>query len=223
MRIYSKTCLAALVVAASLVSFPPVSSPAEDGGKVSLGAGTIAPPNPVWLIGSYDSAGTANVMTASWVGVACSDPACVTVSLREATYTFGNIMSRRAFTVSLPAGSQAALAAYAGTVSGRDFDKFAVTGYTPVRSDLVDAPYVGECPVVLECRLIETVELGLHTMFIGEILDVKADEAVLGENGVPDPALVDPILYGVGGYGFYGLGEKLGGVREAAREYIDQD
>ena len=62
-----------------------------------------------------------------------------------------------------------------GIASGRDVDKFAVTGLTPVKSELVDAPYAAEFPVVLECRLLHIVEIGLHTQFIGEIIDVKAD------------------------------------------------
>ena len=74
---------------------------------------------------------------------------------------------------------------YVGIASGRDVDKFAVAGLTPVRSELVDAPYAEEFPVVLECRLLHIVEIGLHTQFIGEIVDVKADRAVLGMTASP--------------------------------------
>ena len=181
----------------------------------------IAPPSPVWLICSYDTGGTANMMTASWAGVVCSDPPCVAVSLREATYTFGNIMSRGAYTVNIPSEELAHAAAYAGTVSGRDTDKFADTGLTAARSGLVDAPYIEECGLVIECRLIKTVELGLHTMFIGEIIDVKADREILGENGSPDPEKHRPFIYSVGGYGFYGLGGRIGSVGELAKRYME--
>ena len=187
--------------------------------KKSLGAKTIAPPAPAWLICSYDSAGNPNMMTASWVGMACSKPPCVTVSLRKATYTFGNIMERGAYTVNIPSVKLAEATAYAGVVSGRDTDKFADTGLTAVKSDLVDAPYIKECELVLECRLIKTVELGLHTMFIGEIMDVKADAEILGENGSPDPVKHMPFIWSIGGYGFYGLGARIGGVGELADKY----
>ena len=70
--------------------------------------------------------------------------------------------------------------------SGRDEDKFARAGLTAVASDLVDAPYVKEFPVVMECKVRQTIEIGLHTQFIGEIVDIKVDEAILREDGSPD-------------------------------------
>jgi flavin reductase (DIM6/NTAB) family NADH-FMN oxidoreductase RutF len=189
-------------------------------GKKSLGAKTIAPPAPAWLICSYDAEGKPNMMTASWVGMACSDPPAVTISLREATYTFGNIKERGAYTVNIPSSKLAAVTAYAGVVSGRDTDKFADTGLTAVKSDLVDAPYIKECELVLECKLIKTVHLGRHTMFIGEIIDVKADEEILDERGSPDPVKHNAFVWSIGGYGFYGIGPHIGGVGELAGKYM---
>src|ERR1022692_4120119 len=112
-------------------------------------------------------------------GICCSQPPCVAVSLRKATYTHGNIVERRAFTISIPSEAHVSQADYLGLVSGRSVDKFAAAKLTPVKSDLVDAPYVKEFPLVLECRLVQAIELGLHTQFVGEILDVKAEESVL--------------------------------------------
>ena len=148
--------------------------------KKYFGAKTLVFPTPVWVVGSYDKERKPNVMAAAWGGVCCSKPPCVAVSLREATYTHGNIMERKAFTVNVPSEDHSREADYIGIASGRNVDKFAVTGLTPVRSEIVDAPYVGEFPLVLECRLLRAVEIGLHTQFIGEILDVKADESVIG-------------------------------------------
>ena len=147
--------------------------------KISLGANSFAPITPVWVVGTYDHAGKPNAMTAAWAGVCCSKPPCVYVSLRKATYTYDNLVGRKAFTVSFPSEAYVKEADYFGMASGRDSDKFAVTKLTPVKSDLVDAPYVGEFPGVLECKVINVVEIGLHTMFIGEVLDVKADKSVL--------------------------------------------
>ena len=207
-----------LTITAGLVMSTVAPAGAE---KKSLGAKTIAPPAPAWLICTYDAEGKPNMMTASWVGMACSKPPCVTISLREATYTFGNIKEHEAYKVNIPSEKLASVAPYAGVVSGRDTDKFADTGLTAVKSDLVDAPYIKECELVIECRLIKTVELGLHTMFIGEIIDVKADEEILGENGSPDPDKHKPFIWSIGGYGFYGLGGRIGGVGELAEEFME--
>jgi flavin reductase (DIM6/NTAB) family NADH-FMN oxidoreductase RutF len=79
-----------------------------------------------------------------------------------------------------------------------------------VASAVVDAPYVGEFPLVLECKVLHTIEIGLHTQFIGEIIDVKADEAVLGEKGFPDIAKVRPIIFGPEIRTYHGIGQYLG-------------
>src|SRR5664280_3682099 len=71
--------------------------------------------------------------------------------------------------------SSAASDVYKRQVSGRDVDKFAITGFTAVRSGVVDAPYIEEVPLVLECRLAQIVQVGIQTMFVGEIADMKAD------------------------------------------------
>jgi len=134
----------------------------------------------------------------------------VAVSLREATYTHGNIMERKAFTVNVPSEDHSREADYIGTASGRNVDKFAVTGLTPVRSEIVDAPYVAEFPLVLECRLLRTVEIGLHTQFIGEIVDVKAEDSILTEDGAPDIWKIRPIIYSPGNREYGSTGERLG-------------
>ncbi len=194
------------------------STRAEEEGMKSLGARTIVPPSPVWIIGSYDKTGAPNIMTASWVGVCCSNPPMVAISLRKATYTYGNIVESGAYTVNIPSRRSAVVAAYAGTVSGRDTDKFTDTGLTPVKSDLVNAPYIKEFPLVVECELFKTIELGLHTMFIGKIMDVKADPEILGKNDTPDPEKFQPFVFSYGGWGFFEVGEHIGTVGDLSGE-----
>lgn len=178
--------------------------------KKSLGAKTLLYPAPVVLVGTYDAAGNPNVMAASWVGICCSQPPCVAVSLRPATYTYSNIRQRQAFTLSIPSEDFVRQADYCGLVSGRDTDKFAAAKLTPVRSDRVDAPYVAEFPVVLECRLVHSFELGLHTQFVGEVLDVKADEAVLNASGQVDMLKLRPLAFDPGTQAYYAMGRFVG-------------
>jgi flavin reductase (DIM6/NTAB) family NADH-FMN oxidoreductase RutF len=178
--------------------------------KKSLGAKTLLYPTPVLVVGSYGADGRPNAMTAAWGGVACSKPPCVSVSLRAATATHGNIMERKAFTISVPGEDNAAQADYFGLVSGRDGDKFEALGLTPVRSDLVDAPYVGEFPLVLECSVVGVHELGLHTQFIGEVKDAKVDESVLGDDGRIDIERFRPIVFVMDTGSYFGVGEFIG-------------
>lgn len=178
--------------------------------KKSLGAKTLVYPTPVFVVGTYDQQGKPNVMTAAWGGICCSRPPCVAVSLRKATYTYGNIVERKAFTISIPSEEYVRAADHIGMVSGRDRDKFAATKLTPVRSDLVDAPYVKEFPMIIECKLAHTVELGLHTQFVGEIVDVKVDESVLGNTGLADIKKVKPLVFSPDTQAYYGIGAFIG-------------
>jgi flavin reductase (DIM6/NTAB) family NADH-FMN oxidoreductase RutF len=132
-------------------------------------------PNPVLVVCTYDANGKANAATLAWGGVASSGPSAVSIAVQPRRYTYEALMSRKAFTVNLTPAKYVAEADYFGIASGRDDDKFAVTGLTPVRSELVDAPYIAEFPYSLECVVTHTLDLGVHTLFIGEIKDVKID------------------------------------------------
>jgi len=178
--------------------------------KKSAGAKTLLFPTPVLMVGTYDQDGKPNLMNAAWGGICCSQPPSVSVSLRKATYSHACIIERKAFTVGIACESRIAEADYVGIASGRDVDKFAITGLTPVKSELVDAPYAAEFPVVLECRLLHIVEIGLHTQFIGEIIDVKGDTDVFGDDGQLDIMKIKPLLYDTSHKGYHGVGPLLG-------------
>jgi flavin reductase (DIM6/NTAB) family NADH-FMN oxidoreductase RutF len=178
--------------------------------KKSLGAKALVFATPTWIIGTYDKSGKPNACAVAWGGVTCSKPPCVGISLRKATYSHGNIMDKKAFTVNVPSEKYVKEADYFGIVSGRSEDKFAKTGLTPVKSELVDAPYIKEFSLVLECKVINVIEIGLHTQFIGEILDVKCDESGLGKDGLPDIEKIKPILYDPEVYTYHGVGKCLG-------------
>ena len=137
--------------------------------------------------------------------------------LRAATYTHGNIVERRAFTINIPSEKYLKDVDYVGLVSGRDTDKLSAAKLTAIKSELVDAPYVKEFPIVLECSLRHTIELGLHTQFIGEILDAKADEAILA-NELPDIKKVNPILYTPLTRKYYGVGSYLGEAHAVGKQ-----
>ncbi len=174
-------------------------------------------PTPVLVVGTYDKEGKPNVMTASWGGICCSQPPCVAIALRPATYSHGNILHRKAFTLSIPSETQVKEADYFGLVSGRNTDKFAATRLTPIKSKLVDAPYVKEFPLVLECKLTHVLELGLHTQFIGEVMDVKADEEVLGSGGAVDIRKLKPLIFTPDTQDYYGVGQFVGKVFSAGK------
>jgi flavin reductase (DIM6/NTAB) family NADH-FMN oxidoreductase RutF len=190
--------------------------------KKSRGAKTIVFPTPVFIVGTYDEDEQPNMMAAAWGGICCSRPPSVSVSMRSATYSHGNILAREAFTINIASERYVKEADYVGLVSGRDVDKFAETGLTPVKSDLVDAPYVAEFPLTLECKLSQVVEIGLHTLFVGEIMDVKAEADVFDDEGHVDIEKVRPLLWAPDGGGYYGVGEHLGPAFQIGRDLIKE-
>ena len=191
--------------------------------KKSRGARSIAFPTPVYIVGTYDAEGNPNIMAAAWGGICCSRPPSIAVSLRSATQSHGNMTARRAFTISIPSEPYVTEADYVGLISGREVDKFAETGLTPVKAEHVDAPYVAEFPVAIELRLSHTLEVGLHTLFVGEILDVKADADVYNDEGRIDITKVKPLIWSPDDRGYYGVGEKLGDAFEIGRALMDED
>ncbi len=186
--------------------------------KKSIGPKTIAYPTPVFIVGSYDKNGTPNAMSVAWAGICCSKPPCIAVAIREATYTYGNIVQRQAFTISIPTEKYVKEADYFGIASGRNENKFSSTGLTPVKSEVVDAPYVKEFPFIIECKLIHRLKIGLHTQFIGEIKDIKVEENILTANGLPDIEKVKPIIFDPVSYNYYGIGKVVAKAFSAGKK-----
>ncbi len=187
--------------------------------KLFLPAQTILLPSPVLIIGTYGPDGMPNMMTAAWGGIASSKPPCISVSLREATLSHHNIQQTGAFTVNIPSEKYFKEADFAGMVSGRECDKFKETRLTPEKSKLVNAPIVKEFPYALECKLIKQVDVGTHTMFIGEIIGMVADSEVLSPNQLPDIEKVRPMLWGsFGSMAYYGVGDNLGDAFSVGKE-----
>lgn len=189
--------------------------------KKSMGPRIMLFPVPVLVVGTYDGSGRPNVATVAWGGMCCTKPPCIGISLRKATYTYENIVEKKAFTISITTEPHVKEADYFGIVSGRTIDKFSSTGLTPVRGEHVDAPYIKEFPFVLECRLLHSIEIGSHTQFIGEILDTKIEEEMIADNGFPDIKKLKPVAYTPEIKNYYSFGDILGRAFSIGKKYRD--
>lgn len=127
-------------------------------------------------------------------------------------------MTQKAFTVCIPSAKYIKEADYFGVVSGKNENKFKTTGLTPVKADHVNAPYIKEFPLALECRLLQTVTLGSHTQIIGEIVDVKADETILNAKGFPDIEKMQPCVFDPGTSSYYGSAKFLTQAFQAGKK-----
>ncbi|MDR0499878.1 MAG: flavin reductase family protein [Coriobacteriales bacterium] len=153
--------------------------------KKSLKANSLLFPNPAMVVCTYDANGRANAITLAWGGIAASEPPAVSIAVRPSRHSYEALRRTKAFTVNLPSVKHVTQTDFFGIASGRDIDKFAVTGLTPVKGEFVDAPYIEEFPYNIECQVVHEVELGTHTLFVGEVLNVKIDSDLVESNGKP--------------------------------------
>jgi len=157
-------------------------------------------PVPVVLVSCVSKDEKYNLITIAWAGVVCSDPPSLSISIRPSRYSHNLIKESKEFVVNIPDEKYLPEVDYCGLVSGREVDKFKMTGFTAVCASKVKAPLVKECPVNIECRVKEIIKLGAHDMFISEIMAVNADNGVLSDLGSVDFSKVSPIVYSKGEY-----------------------
>jgi len=122
------------------------------------------------LLGSYDSAGKANLMTIGWgmLGSVWGIPTW-TVLVRPSRYTFRCIEHSGCFTINVPTESLSRACAICGSRSGRDTEKFALCGLSEEKATNVLAPAVAQCPIVYECQVVHSNDV-LPQKLTGEIL-----------------------------------------------------
>lgn len=176
--------------------------------KESWKPGTMVYPAPAVLV-SCGTAEHSNLVTVAWTGTLCTNPALAYISLRPERYSYNLVRDTMEFTINLTTEQMARAVDWCGVKSGRDFDKWAETGLTPVPGKLVRCPSIEQSPLSIECRVREIVDLGSHHMFIGEVLDLLADsEYINPQTGAFELERSGLMAYSHGHY--FSLGRELG-------------
>ena len=175
--------------------------------RKNFGAKPMCYPMPVYIIGTYGADGTPNAMNAAWGGI--SEETEISICISADHKTTENILLRKAFTVSMATAKYIAACDYVGIVSGnQEPDKFAKAGFHATKSEFVDAPLIDELPMALECALISYDPESCR--LVGRIVNVSADESVLGDNGKVDVSKLQPITFDPMNNHYLVLGEKVG-------------
>lgn len=175
--------------------------------RKNFGVKPMCYPMPVYIIGTYGADGTPNAMNAAWGGI--SEETEISICISADHKTTENILSRKAFTVSMATAKYIAACDYVGIVSGnKEPDKFAKAGFHATKSEFVDAPLIDELPMALECELISYDSESCR--LVGRIVNVSADESVLGKNGKVDVSKLQPITFDPMNNHYLVLGEKVG-------------
>lgn len=177
--------------------------------KLNWKPGTMIYPLPAVLVSCGASEEEYNLLTVAWTGTICTDPPMCYVSIRPERHSYPIIRRTGEFVINLSTAAMARAADWCGVRSGRDCDKFRLSGLTPGKASVVSAPTVEESPVCIECRVRQVMPLGSHDMFLAEVVNVQVDESLV------DPATgrfalekARPIAYSHGEY--FELGRLIG-------------
>ena len=157
------------------------------------------------------------MLTVSWVGTICSDPAMCYISVRPERYSHSLIMKSMEFTINLTTESMARATDWAGVRSGREYDKWKATGLHAIAGERVKSPTIEESPVSIECRVKSVTHLGSHDMMIAEVLNVRADDRYINPaTGKLELEKARMLVYCHGQYS--GIGKALGGFGFSVRK-----
>ena len=187
--------------------------------RKNLGSMPALFPMPVAIVAAYDEKGTVNAMNAAWAMI--NDMDKISLFIDEEHKTTQNILKTKAFTVSIADVSNMESADFFGIATGNKMpDKFAKSGCHAEKCEFVNAPVITEYPVTLECELAEIVETENMYAVVGKIINVSADEKVVGDDGKIDPTKVKALIFDQFKSGYYVVGEKVGKAWNAGKELM---
>jgi flavin reductase (DIM6/NTAB) family NADH-FMN oxidoreductase RutF len=194
---------------------------------VSIGATTFLAPISTVLVGCAGSdgwtrgEGAPNLMTVAWVGVCCSKPPMLGISVRPERHSHALIERTGEFTVNLVDQPLCRAMDYCGVKSGRDVNKFDALGLHAITAaPLTCAPALAEAPAYLCCKVRQTISLGSHDLFLAEIVEVCVRRTFVRQDGGVDEHAMDLVAFVHGKY--RALGPELGffGYSVASKEAL---
>ncbi len=177
--------------------------------KQTWKAGNMVYPLPAVMVSCADKEGNDNIITVAWTGTVCTNPAMAYISVRPERYSYKMIRESGEFVINLTTEELAYATDWCGVRSGRDYDKFKEMKLTKGKAETLSyAPIIEECPVNIECKVVEVKELGSHHMFLAEVKAVRVDEKHMNKNGKFELNKTGLMAYSHGEY--FTLGKSLG-------------
>ena len=185
--------------------------------KTSLKPASILYPQPVLVIASYDKEGKADAMVAAWGGI--YDTNQIGFMLDHRHQTVDNIRESGAFTVSMATVSTMAESDYFGLVSEKNKPgKIDKAGFHAEKSAHVNAPVIHEYPLTFECKVSKITQVGEDFHFVGDIVNILADDSILTDGKV-DAKKLSPITFDAVAGTYIPLGEAVGKAWSEGRKY----
>jgi flavin reductase (DIM6/NTAB) family NADH-FMN oxidoreductase RutF len=177
--------------------------------RIDFKPGTMIFPLPAVMVSCGENPQEHNIITIAWTGTVSSDPPMCYISVRPGRHSYEIIKRTGEFVINLTTENLARATVWCGCRSGSKFNKWKEMNLTPGEAKIVKAPIILEAPVNIECKVKQIIELGVHHMFLAEVVNVRADEKYLDpESGKFDLAGANPLVFNHGAY--YKLGKKIG-------------
>lgn len=183
--------------------------------KIKISTQAFPGPMPVVLVGT-EVDGKPNFLTVAWITRVNFSPPMLGIALGRSHHSTRGIREHGEFSVSVPGTGLLQAVDYAGLVSGSRVDKSEL--FEPFYGELRHAPMVKECPLTMECRLVQTVELPVNDFFIGEIVGAYSEERFLS-NGKPDMEKLSPFVLSMPDNHYWSLGEAVGRAWQSGRDF----
>ena len=187
--------------------------------KINLGSAIPAYPMPVSLVGAHVE-GKPNFLAVAWFTMASYKPPRIAIALGKGHYTNPGIKENKTFSVCLPSVDMVEVTDYCGIVSGKKIDKSSI--FDLFYGELKTAPMIKDCPLSMECKLVETVESSLNEVFIGEIIGTYTEERFLSD-GKLDFKKMRPFILSQPDTSYWTLGDPLAKAWNIGKTYKAKD
>lgn len=190
---------------------------------VHLSPGTLLTPTPVVMVSCAREGIKPNIITIAWTGTVNSDPPMVSISVRPHRYSHDIIRDSGEFVVNLVSRKLLKATDLCGVRSGSEVDKFELCGLQAMNAgSLLHAPAIAQSPAWLGCKVRNELQLGSHTMFVGEIVSVGVQEELMDNDGKIDLARADLVAYCHGEYTGLKKAEGFFGYSVARPEVLER-
>ena len=183
--------------------------------KINLGPTIPAYPMPVSLVGAHVD-GNPNFLAVAWFSMVSYKPPRIAIALGKGHYTNPGIKENKTFSVCLPSEDMVEITDYCGIVSGKKTDKSEI--FDLFYGELNTAPMIRDCPLNMECTLVEIVESSLNEIFIGEIGGTYTEERFLTD-GKSDFKKIKPLILSQPDTSYWRLGEPLAKAWSIGKKY----
>jgi flavin reductase (DIM6/NTAB) family NADH-FMN oxidoreductase RutF len=173
--------------------------------KMNIGTQTFLYPMPVVLVGTLVN-DKVNFMTVGWVSRLNYQPPLIAIAINKAHHTPRGIQETGAFSINIPSTDMVEITDYCGLVSGKTTDKSGL--FEVFYGELSVAPMIARCPLTMECKLVQTVDLSSNHLFLGEIVASYSEDRFLTD-GKPDVKKMDPLVLTMPDNGYWAVGEYV--------------